>query len=113
MTLRCKSKLQSTGAISGLLGRRVRTALGDTIQNNRDAAKFDFNYARTHKGYSSHSAIVIDVSVDAQGGYSTTIGGNESDSVRRKMVRLDGKGLIKQRMSNPYIVTGWRSSRSR
>jgi hypothetical protein len=42
--------------------------------------------------------------VDGQGGYAMTIGGNESDSVRRKVVRLDDKGRIKQRSRNPYIA---------
>lgn len=78
-------------------------SLGDIIHNNRGGSTHSFNYARTHKNYPSHSAIVIDVGVDGQGGYAMTIGGNESDSVRRKVVRLDSKGRIKQRKSSPYI----------
>jgi len=32
-----------------------------------------------------------------------TIGGNESDSIRSKIVRLNNKGLIKQRDISPFI----------
>lgn len=77
--------------------------LGDIIQNNRGGNKFDYQYAKTHKSYISHSAIVVEVGVDGNGGYATTIGGNESDSVRMKLVRLDANGLIKQRPTGAYI----------
>jgi len=96
--------LNGTGVFRAYSVEDYAPNLGDIIQNNRGGAKFDFDYARTHKGYASHSAIVIDVGVDGHGGYAMTIGGNESDSVRRKFVRLDKKGFIKQRTSSPYIA---------
>lgn len=99
-----KNGLNQTGVFRAFSVEDYAPQVGDIIQNNRGGGKFGFNFARTHKGYASHSAIVIDVGVDAKGGYATTIGGNESDSVRRKMVRLDNKGLIRQRTSNPYIA---------
>jgi hypothetical protein len=77
--------------------------LGDIIQNNRDGNSFDYQYAKTHKSYVSHSAIVIEVGVDSNGSYATTIGGNESDSIRMKLVRLNANGLIKQRPTGSYI----------
>ena len=40
-------------------------------------------------------AIVMEVGVDNKGNYLRTIGGNESDSVGMKEVRLDGNGLVK------------------
>ena len=40
-------------------------------------------------------AIVMEVGVDNKGNYLRTIGGNESDSVGMKGVRLDGNGLVK------------------
>jgi hypothetical protein len=93
-----------TGVFRAFPVDQYAPSLGDIIQNNRGGSKRSFDYARTHKNYSSHSAIVVDVGVDGQGGYAMTIGGNESDSVRRKVVRLDNKGRIKQRSSNPYIA---------
>ena len=78
-------------------------SIGDIIHNNRDGNSFDFAYASSHADYSSHSAVVVDTGHDATGRFATTIGGNESDSVRRKRVPLDGNGLIVQRAQSPYI----------
>lgn len=77
--------------------------VGDIIQNNRGGNEFDYNYAKTHRSYESHSAIVIEKGIDSQGGYVLTVGGNESDSIRKKLIRLTPSGLIKQRELNPYI----------
>jgi hypothetical protein len=77
--------------------------VGDIIQNNRSGNRFSFQYAASHRSYASHSAIVVEVGTDSRGGYATTIGGNESDSIRMKLVRLNARGLIKQRTSGPYI----------
>jgi hypothetical protein len=41
---------------------------------------------------------------DSNGKYVLTIGGNESDSVRIKEVRLDTNGKIKNRQNNPFIL---------
>jgi len=96
--------LNQTGVFRAFPIDEYAPSLGDIIHNNRGGSKHSFDYARAHKNFSSHSAIVIDVGVDGHGGYAMTIGGNESDSVRRKFVRLDNKGRIKQRISNPYIA---------
>lgn len=77
--------------------------VGDIIQNNRGGAAFDYAYASSHASYASHSAVVIEVGVDSKGRYALTVGGNESDSVRRKVVRLKPNGLIVQRKIDPYI----------
>jgi hypothetical protein len=77
--------------------------VGDIIQNNRNGNTLDYNYAKTHRSYQSHSAIVIERGMDSQGGYVLTIGGNESDSIRKKLIRLTASGFIKQRQLNPYI----------
>jgi hypothetical protein len=77
--------------------------VGDIIQNNRGGNAFDFDYARTHRSYVSHSAVVIEIGADSRGRYALTIGGNESDSIRMKVVRLTGRGLVKQRDISPYI----------
>jgi hypothetical protein len=68
--------------------------VGDILQNNRGKNHFDFSFAATHKAYESHSAIVMEVGVDTKGNYLRTIGGNESDSVGLKEVRLDKAGRV-------------------
>jgi hypothetical protein len=77
--------------------------VGDIIQNNRRQHNFDFNFARTHTNYESHSAIVIEVGQDTQGPFAFCVGGNEHDSVRRSVVRLNSQGFIKQRAGNSFI----------
>jgi hypothetical protein len=78
-------------------------AVGDIIQNNRDGNKFDFAFARANPDYKSHSVIVIEVGEDTLGRFAFCVGGNESDSVRRTVVRLNANGLIKQRSGNSFI----------
>ncbi|MEO8668218.1 MAG: DUF2272 domain-containing protein [Bauldia sp.] len=77
--------------------------VGDIIHSNRGGSSHDYAYSSTHKSYSSHCAIVTESSTDEGGPYALTIGGNESDSVGRKIVRLAPNGLIRQRETNPYI----------
>ena len=77
--------------------------LGDIIQNNRDGNHFDFAFAKANKSYASHSAVVVETGEDPLGKYALTIGGNEGDSVGRKLVRLKTNGLIKQRANSPFI----------
>ena len=78
-------------------------AVGDIIQNNRGGTSHDFEFAKTHKNYQSHSAIVVEIGQDSTSGYALTVGGNEGNSIRKTIVRLDSKGLIKQRDQNPFI----------
>jgi hypothetical protein len=78
-------------------------ATGDIIQNNRDGNSFDYAHAAEHDDYASHSAIVVETGTDASGRFAVTIGGNESDSVRRKRVALDQRGYIAQRAIEPFI----------
>lgn len=77
--------------------------IGDIIQNNRLKKNYTYKYAAGHDGYFSHSAIVTEIGFDPLGKYALTIGGNEADSVRRKVVRLDDNGFIKQREVNSFI----------
>ncbi|HMN86397.1 MAG TPA: DUF2272 domain-containing protein [Bauldia sp.] len=78
-------------------------AVGDLIQNNRGGNNYDYEFARTHAAYESHTAIVVETGEDSLGRYAMTVGGNESDSVRRKVVRLSASGKVRQRPTNPYI----------
>ena len=77
--------------------------VGDIILHNRAGHKFDFAFARTHRHYTSHPAIVVEVGQDADGPYAFCVGGNEGDTIRQTAVRLRPDGLILQRESNPFI----------
>lgn len=92
-----------TGVFHGLEISAHPPNVGDIIQNNRKGNRFNFEFARTHKQYESHSVIVVEVGQDTDGRFAFCIGGNESDSVRRSVVRLDAQGFIKQRAGNPFI----------
>jgi hypothetical protein len=98
-----KNALDGQGVFQGFDIPAQTPAVGDIIQNNRRGNKFDFAFARTHKNYESHSAIVVEIGQDNLGGFAFCVGGNENDSVRRTVVRLDSQGFIKQRTGNPFI----------
>jgi hypothetical protein len=98
-----QNALKGDGVFRGVEIGQHAPQLGDIVQNNRSGNKFTYDYARTHSAYESHSAIVVEVGVDHDGHYLMTIGRNESDSIRRKLIRLNKKGLIIQREVNPYI----------
>jgi hypothetical protein len=78
-------------------------SVGDMIQNNRNGNTHDFAFAATHSDYPSHSAIVTETGHDASGHFAVTVGGNESDSIRRKRVALNDDGFIIQRADSPFI----------
>ena len=98
-----KNAANGTGVFRGFDITEQPPAIGDIIQNNRRNNTFDFAFAKTHKNYESHSVIVVEIGQDAQGGFAFCVGGNESDSVRRSVVRLDSRGFIKQRDGSPFI----------
>jgi hypothetical protein len=98
-----KNALNGDGVFQGFDISVQKPAVGDIIQNNRRGNTFDFAFARTHTQYESHSAIVVEIGQDTQGGFAFCVGGNESDSVRRSVVRLNTAGFIKQRDGNPFI----------
>lgn len=77
--------------------------LGDIVQANRESGRVTYNQARTRRSYPSHCAIVVDLTEQNGRRFATTIGGNESDSVRRTKVPLTQSGHVQQRSSNPYI----------
>jgi hypothetical protein len=77
--------------------------VGDIIHNNRNGQILTYAFAAAHQSYESHSAIVVEVGNDANGGYAITVGGNEADTVGRKRVSLHPDGKVLQRASNPYI----------
>jgi hypothetical protein len=85
-----------TGVFQGRDIASYGPQIGDIIQNNRSGNTFDFNHARAHANYVSHSAIVVETGSDSAGLYALTIGGNEHDTVRQTVVRLTPKGVVKQ-----------------
>lgn len=98
-----KNALSATGVFHGLDISVHPPAVGDIIQNNRGGTTHDFAFARRNRSYASHSAIVVETGEDTDGRFALTIGGNEGNSVRRTVVRLNPTGFIKQRTSNPFI----------
>lgn len=98
-----RNATRGEGVFHGLDIAAATPAVGDVIQHNRGGSHFDFAFAKTHSNYQSHSIIVIEVGQDTKGRFAFCIGGNEQDSVRRTVVRLDARGLIKQREGNPFI----------
>jgi hypothetical protein len=83
-----QNKLDGTGVFQAVKIDEYAPKIGDIVQNNRSGNKFSYDFARTHSAYESYSAIVVEVGVDHDGHYCMTIGGNESDSLRRKIIRL-------------------------
>jgi len=98
-----KNAVNGVGVFRGFDITAQAPAVGDIIQNNRRGNNFNFAFAKTHSQYESHSTIVIEIGQDNLGGFAFCVGGNESDSVRRSVVRLDSRGFIKQRDGNPFI----------
>jgi hypothetical protein len=98
-----KNATQGTGVFQGFKFNAKAPAIGDIIQNNRRGNNFSFEFAKANPEYVSHSVIVIETGRDAQGGFAFCVGGNEQDSVRRSVVRLDERGFIKQRTGNSFI----------
>lgn len=94
----------SAGLFQGMAFDAVAPALGDLIQWNRPGGSLDFAYARTHKAYASHVAIVVGLAQDQHGPHALTIGGNESDSVGRTRVPLNTEGHIIQRQKRPFMT---------
>lgn len=77
--------------------------IGDIVHHNRGGNNFDYNFARINSTYKSHSAIVVDHDTVAGVKYAVTIGGNESDGIRRKRFELDSSGILKPRPGAPLI----------
>jgi hypothetical protein len=98
-----QNAINGTGVFHGLDISAHPPNVGDIIQNNRNGTSHDYAYARTHRNYESHSAIVVETGQDTTGRYALTIGGNEGNSIRRTVVRLNQQGFIKQRDVNPFI----------
>lgn len=98
-----QNALSGTGVFQGLDISTHPPGVGDIIQNNRNGTTHTFAFARTHRNYQSHSAIVVEIGQDSTSRYALTIGGNEGNSIRRTIVRLNPAGFIKQRPHNPFI----------
>ncbi|AIE84525.1 DUF2272 domain-containing protein [Fimbriimonas ginsengisoli] len=91
------------GAFRGVKVDQDSVRVGDILQNNRSGNNFDFAHAKAHSDYLSHSAIVVARGEDDQGKFALTIGGNESDSIRRVRIQLNDDGSVKQRQTASFI----------
>ena len=94
---------RGTGAFRARRIDAYAPKIGDLIQSNREGGQVDYDEARERTRYPSHSAIVVELVTIGGTRFAITIGGNESDSVRRTRVPLTAAGLVKQRSTNPYI----------
>jgi hypothetical protein len=90
-----------TGVFRGQEVKNYAPKIGDIIQNNRSGNTYDYAFAKAHPGYKSHSAIVVEEGMDGFGRYVRTVGGNESNTVDDKIVRLKSNGLINQPSADP------------
>jgi hypothetical protein len=85
-----------TGVFRGHRITEHAPKLGDLIHHNRNGGTFDFDFARTHPFYNSHSAIVIDFETRHGVRHAITVGGNESNTVGKKAFPLRPDGLLDQ-----------------
>lgn len=98
-----QNKENETGLFRAYRITEYAPKVGDIIQNNRNGHNFDYDHAKSDDSYESHSAIVIETGDDSQGKYALTVGGNETDSVGMKIVRLHSDGKIRQRSNSSFI----------
>ncbi len=96
-----KNFTNGTGVFRGQDVKNYAPKIGDIIQNNRSGNTYDYAFAKAHSGYKSHSAIVVEEGTDGFGRYVRTVGGNESNTVDDKIVRLKSNGLINQPSADP------------
>lgn len=89
-----ENERRGAGMLHGYSIDAYAPKVGDILQNNRGKNHFDFSFAATHKAYESHSAIAMEAGMNTKENYLRTIGGNESDSVGLKEVRLDKTGHV-------------------
>ncbi len=80
---------------------------GDLVHAGREGAKrFDFDAAReafkADKRYASHSDLVVEV--DLNKGVAITIGGNVSQTVGKKRLKLNGDGTLKTRSDSVGVL---------
>lgn len=98
-----KNAVSKTGVFQAFEIDSYAPLVGDIVHNNRKGNTFDFAFAKANTSYESHSAIVVETGTDSKGNYLFTVGGNESDSVRKQRTDLTPGGLIKQRGTDPFI----------
>lgn len=98
-----KDAIAKRGVFRGMKITDHAPQIGDIIQHNRNGNRFTFDFAKNNAEYASHSVIVIETGQDADGKFAFCVGGNESDSVRRTVIRLDANGFVKQRRNSSFI----------
>lgn len=98
-----KNAINNSGVFRGYDIKDYKPKIGDIIQNNRGNNKYDYEFAKNHDDYESHSAIVIEIGQDKTGTYALTVGGNEGNSIHQTINLLTVDGFIQQRGINPYI----------
>lgn len=95
--------INDPGAFRGFDLPDESARVGDIIQNNRLGTHHDFAFAASHSDYPSHTAIVVARGEDHLGKFALTVGGNESNSIRRVRIQLNDDGSVRQRTNSPFI----------
>jgi len=98
-----RNALAQTGVFRAYPVTHYAPQVGDIIHNNRGGNAYTYDFASRNLYYSSHTAIVVGRGADASGSYVVTVGGNESNSVGTRRVRVNASGLVIQRQANPFI----------
>lgn len=92
-----------TGVFRAYDFRTQSVRVGDILHNNQPGGTYDFDHAKHHTSYSSHSAIVISRGVDSTGKFAYVVGGNEGNSVGKHRITLNNDGTAKQRTKETFI----------
>ncbi|WP_203424082.1 DUF2272 domain-containing protein [Sinorhizobium sp. BG8] len=100
-----KNEEHDRGDFRGYAITEYAPKIGDIIQNNQPGYDFSFSYARTHSQYPSHSAIVVGFETRNGVRHAITIGGNESNTVGRKLVPLTAGGFVRQRANTNHYIS--------
>ncbi|MFC5067928.1 DUF2272 domain-containing protein [Flaviflagellibacter deserti] len=91
--------LAGTGVFRGRKIGDYKPKIGDLICANAGTGQIAYNQAANQNGYSSHSAIVVDV----RPGVAFTVGGNEGNTVDKRRHVLSPTGFVVQRSPEAYI----------
>lgn len=92
-----RNAIEGRGVFRGHPIDAYKPKIGDIVHHNRGGTSYDFDYAAANHSYQSHSAIIVDFETVGGQRYFVTIGGNETDGIRRKRFPLTPSGYVAQR----------------
>jgi hypothetical protein len=98
-----KNAQKQSGVFRGYDYSTWSVRVGDILHHNQPDGTFDFEHAKRHTQYSSHSAIVIARGIDHIGKFAVLVGGNENNTISRRRIALNSNGTAQQRVKQPFI----------